>query len=160
MERSVIAFLIAMRGSFPRISPTGRRVAAAILVAAIFVLFTTPALAATNAADLTRQGLRGTANTAGLGTAATPLPVIIGNIIYAALSLTGIIFVLLTIYGGFIWMQARGNEEDVTKAKKIIESAIIGIIIAALAFAITSFVITRITDAQSATSAPAAGAGG
>jgi len=140
----------------PRLQQIVRQVTAATLLAVTFAFTAAPALAAsTNAADLTRQGLRGTAGTAGLGTEATPLPVIIGNIIYAALSLTGVIFVLLTIYGGFIWMQARGNEEDVTKAKKIIESAIIGIIIVGLSFAITSFVINRITEAQGATPAGA-----
>lgn len=100
------------------------------------------------AAECVRAGLGTTASTAGLGTEATPLAEIVGNIIYAALSLTGVIFVILIIYGGFIWMQARGNQEDVTKAKKIIESAIIGVILIGLAFAITSFVISRITEAQ------------
>lgn len=109
------------------------------------------------AAECATAGLGTTAGTAGLGTTATPLPVIVGNIIYGALSLTGVIFVILMIYGGFIWMQARGNQEDVQKAKKIIESAIIGIVLIGLAFAITSFVIRQITGAQGV---PPAASGG
>lgn len=97
------------------------------------------------AAQCAREGLTGTANTAGLGDTATSLPVIIGRFIYAALSLTGVIFVILMVYAGFLWMQARGKTEDIEKAKKIIETAIIGIVITALAFAITVFVISRIS---------------
>ncbi len=148
-----------MRVVRPRIHSAFTVVTAAALLAVAFV-FVQPASARESAADLTRQGLSGTANTAGLGTTATPLPVIVGTIIYAALSLTGIIFVILIIYGGFMWMQARGNQEDVAKAKKIIESAIIGVVIIGLAFAITSFVINRITEAQGATPAAAPAAGG
>lgn len=128
-------------------------VTAATLVA-VTLVFTTAASAQScppnkTAAECVRLGLGTTAGTAGLGATGTPLPVIIGNIIYAALSLTGVIFVILVIYGGFIWMQARGNTEDVKKAKDIITSAIIGIVLIGLAFAITSFVISRITEAQS-----------
>jgi predicted permease len=141
-----------MRVSAPRRFPVLALVAVTAFVA-VTLVFTSSAGAQAcppnkTAAECVRAGLGTTANTAGLGTEATPLPEIIGNIIYAALSLTGIIFVLLVIYGGFMWMQARGNQEDVQKAKKILESAIIGIVITALAFAITQFVMNRIIEAQ------------
>ena len=129
-------------------------VTAAIAVAVTFAS-ASPAFAEKSAATLTNEGLGLTAKTAGLGATATPLPVIVGNIIFAALSLLGIIFVLLMIYGGFIWMQARGNTDDVKKAKDIITNAIIGIAIIALAFAVTSFVVNRIAEAQRATPAAA-----
>ena len=147
-----------MRVTLPRITHTFPLVTAAIFVAVTFA-FTLPHASAQDcppgksAAECAKAGLGTTAKTGGLGEKAPELPVIIGNIIYAALSLTGIIFVILIIYGGFLWMQARGNTEDVTKAKKIIESAIIGIILIGLAFAITTFVINRITEAQGATPA-------
>ncbi|MDO8598690.1 MAG: pilin [bacterium] len=136
-----------MRAKLPRILQTLPLVTAALSVAVTFA-FAAPVFAEQTAAQLTQDGLKATAKTGGLGDVATPLPEIVGNIIYGALSLTGIIFVILIIYGGFIWMQARGNTEDVQKAKKIIESAIIGIVIIALAFAITNFVIDRLTEAQ------------
>lgn len=147
-----------------RVSAPRRFSVLAVVTAAMFVAVTFAFAAETSAqscppnktaAECVRAGLGTTASTAGLGTTATPLSEIVGNIIYAALSLTGVIFVILIIYGGFMWMQARGNQEDVAKAKKIIESAIIGIVLIGLAFAITSFVITQITSAQ--TSTPAAG---
>ena len=64
----------------------------------------------------------------------------INNIINIALSLLGIIFVLLTIYGGIIFMTARGNEEQTQKAKSVIIQSIIGLIIVIGAYAISYFV--------------------
>lgn len=101
------------------------------------------------AAECVRLGLRSTAKTAGLGEEPKQtLPQIIGNLINAALSMLGIIFLILMLYGGYIWMQAKGNTEDIDKAKKIIENAIIGIVVIGLAFAITNFVLDQITNAQ------------
>lgn len=70
---------------------------------------------------------------------------IIGVIIGVILSFLGVIFLLLIIYGGFLWMTAAGNEEKVTKAKKIIQNSIVGLIIVIAAYAITVFVGTQLT---------------
>ncbi len=71
----------------------------------------------------------------------------IGNIIKAALSFLGVIFLILMIYGGFLWMTAKGNEEEVTKAKNLINAAIIGLIIVVSAYAISYFVIKNLSGA-------------
>lgn len=57
------------------------------------------------------------------------------------LSFLGIIGVVIVIYGGMIWMTARGNDEQVEKAKKTLVSGIVGIIIVAIAWTITSYVL-------------------
>lgn len=64
----------------------------------------------------------------------------IGDIISRILSFVGVIFLILMITGGLIWMTAAGNEERVGKAKKLITSAVIGLIIVFSAYAITYFV--------------------
>lgn len=64
----------------------------------------------------------------------------IGLVISVALSLIGVVFLILMIYGGFIWMNSRGNEQDVEKAKNIIRNSIIGLLIVIAAYAITKFV--------------------
>lgn len=46
------------------------------------------------------------------------------------------------IYAGYLYVTAAGNEENVEKAKKIIIGAVIGIIFAASAFALTSTLVT------------------
>lgn len=87
-------------------------------------------------------GLNEAANAAGLSTnaAARDIPGRIGDIISTILGLVGIIFLILMIYGGLMWMTASGSEEQVGKAKKIITSAVIGMIIVFSAYAITYFV--------------------
>ena len=73
----------------------------------------------------------------------TPEP-FIGVIVQATLSLLGIIFIILMIYGGGLWMTAKGNEQQVDKAKDLITAAIIGLIIVVAAYAISYFVIKTI----------------
>ncbi|MCD4693873.1 hypothetical protein K8R62_00770 [bacterium] len=68
------------------------------------------------------------------------LPTMIGRIVGALLSFVGVIFLILMIYGGIMWMTARGNEQQVEKARSLIIAAIIGIIITLAAYAITIFV--------------------
>src|SRR3989338_6033650 len=54
---------------------------------------------------------------------------IIGNIIQAALIMIGTIFLVLIVYGGYLWMTARGNQEQVKKAKDIVIQASIGLVL-------------------------------
>ncbi len=68
------------------------------------------------------------------------VPEIIGTIVGAGLAFLGIVFLILMIYGGWIWMFAQGNEKEVEKAKGLITSAIIGLLIVLGAYAITAYV--------------------
>jgi len=63
-----------------------------------------------------------------------------GKSINIALQLVGLIFLLLTIYGGLLWMTARGAEDQITKARDIVIAAVIGLVIVISAYAITIFV--------------------
>ncbi|MCU0679465.1 MAG: hypothetical protein MUC28_03425 [Planctomycetes bacterium] len=63
----------------------------------------------------------------------------IGKIIAIILSFLGVIFLLLMIYGGFTWMTARGNEQQIAKAKGILYNALIGLIVVLAAYAITAY---------------------
>jgi len=72
------------------------------------------------------------------------LPQIIGLVIQAGLALLGIIFLGLMIYGGYTWMMARGNEQEVEKAKNIIKNALIGLIVVLAAYAITKLIMSNI----------------
>jgi hypothetical protein len=69
---------------------------------------------------------------------------IMGAIIGTFLSLLGVIFLILIMYGGFTWMTSGGNEIKVLKAKKILTEAIIGLIIILSAYSITYFVFHAI----------------
>lgn len=77
------------------------------------------------------------------------LEVVVARIINVSLSLIGIVLVALLVYAGWLWMTAAGEEEKITKAKGIIRSAIIGLIIVLAAYAISRFVIGRLIAATS-----------
>jgi hypothetical protein len=78
-------------------------------------------------------------STLGLGTADLKQSAI--NILQFVLTLMGLIAVTVIIYGGIVWMTAAGNEQRVDKAKKIITSAAIGLIVIILSWAIVIFVV-------------------
>lgn len=68
---------------------------------------------------------------------------LVGTVIKAILSISGLIFLILMVYAGILWMTARGDEANVTKAKDIIEAAVIGLFLTVSAYAITVFVTSR-----------------
>lgn len=76
----------------------------------------------------------------------TDIPTAIGKIIGAGLAFIGVLFFLLMIYGGFTWMIARGNETEVTKAKELIQAAVIGLVIVLAAYTVTSFISSNLTN--------------
>ena len=53
---------------------------------------------------------------------------------------------VMIIFGGFTWMTAAGNEERIKKAKAILTSAIIGLVIIMLSWALISFIVNRVND--------------
>ena len=69
------------------------------------------------------------------------------KLVRIALSLLGIVFLVIVLYGGYLWMTAGGNEERVGDAKKWIFSGVIGLAIILSAFGITTFVLNNITAA-------------
>jgi cysteine-rich repeat protein len=83
--------------------------------------------------------------TSGLGTSDIRLTV--ARIINVALSLLGIVALVIILYGGFVYMTAAGSEEKVAQAKKIITNGVIGMAIILSAFAITRFIFSRLGDA-------------
>lgn len=54
----------------------------------------------------------------------------------------GVAFLILIIYAGIIWMNARGDEAKIEKAKTILKNAIIGIIVAMMAYGLGWLVFT------------------
>ena len=114
-----------------------QNIALTVLATALISVFSAlPALAI-------NTGLDDTAREAGLDTdlAAKSVPEIVGSIIGVALSLLGILFLILMLYGGYTWMTSYGNEQKVTKAKGLIVDALIGLVIILAAYAITNFII-------------------
>ncbi|MFH1187264.1 MAG: hypothetical protein V1688_00190 [bacterium] len=70
----------------------------------------------------------------------------VGKIINYSLSMLGVIFLALLVYGGFIWMLAKGDSEEVTKSKDIIINAVIGIVVVLISYAITYYVVANLAN--------------
>ena len=75
------------------------------------------------------------------------ITLVIASIIKALLGLVGIIFVTLFIYAGFTYMTSGGVEEKITKAKKLMKNAVIGLVIIMTAYAIASFIAFALESA-------------
>lgn len=95
--------------------------------------------------SVTGFGTQDLAGDVGLGD--TDLITLVQNIIRIILGLLGLIAVILILYGGFMWMTAAGNDDQITKAKGIMKAAIIGLIVIFAAWAVAEFVISRMMTA-------------
>ncbi len=66
----------------------------------------------------------------------------IGSIVRVVLGLLGLLFVLLMLYAGLLWMTSSGNSDQVEKARGIIVQAVIGLIVIMAAYVLTVFVFS------------------
>ncbi|MBU1164523.1 pilin [Patescibacteria group bacterium] len=69
------------------------------------------------------------------------------TVVNFALGFFSVIFLILIIYAGYLWMTARGNDDQIEKAKKIITRTVIGAAIVLAAWMITLFVISTLLSA-------------
>ncbi len=111
------------------------------LLLALFLLVGLPVLAQTDE-------LAVTASQTSLGN--SDLTSVIGNIIKVFLGLLGIIFLIIFIYSGFLWMTAGGDDKQVARAKKMLINAVVGLVIILFAYGITAFIINALLDATGA----------
>ena len=70
----------------------------------------------------------------------------VGKIINIALSLVGTIFTVLIVYSGFLWMTASGDSSQIDKAKQILTSSVIGLIIVLSAYSLSNFIVGKMID--------------
>ncbi len=76
-----------------------------------------------------------------IGLPTTDIREIIANIIRVALGLLGIIALVIVLYGGWLWMTAGGNEDQIGKAKKTLINGAVGLVIILSAYSIVVFVM-------------------
>ncbi|OGH82899.1 MAG: hypothetical protein A2469_03325 [Candidatus Magasanikbacteria bacterium RIFOXYC2_FULL_40_16] len=68
----------------------------------------------------------------------------LGAVVKILMNFSGVIFMSLMVYAGFLWMTARGEEAKVDKAQSIIKASIIGLVIVVSAYSITFFIVPRL----------------
>lgn len=72
------------------------------------------------------------------------IPLIIGRVISAVLGIVGSLSLLMFVYGGFTWMTAAGNEQNITKGKNIVIWATVGIFIVFFSYALIKFLFSSL----------------
>ncbi len=112
------------------------------LISLILVIFSVFFISLPASADL--MGVNIVNNTIKLGND-DPRRVTI-QIVNLVLSFLGLIALIIVLFGGFKWMTSGGNQEQVSKAKKILIAGLIGLVIIILSWGITSFVISQLGD--------------
>lgn len=76
------------------------------------------------------------------------------SLIKVAISLLGMLTVVIILIGGFTWMTAGGNDEKIGQAKKWIFAGVIGLAIILSAYSITTFVLKNLVEATTSVEAP------
>lgn len=92
-------------------------------------------------------GLSGAAAGTGLTTSCTGsacLISVIGNVINLVLGFLGVVLLVMLLYAGFLWMSSGGDSKGVQAAKTMITNAVAGIVIVAVSYAITGFVLSSL----------------
>ncbi|HOX97386.1 MAG TPA: hypothetical protein PL066_03505 [bacterium] len=71
---------------------------------------------------------------------------IVGKVIAGVLGFLGVVFLVGIVYYGFRWMTAGGKSDVVKVAKDGITNLVIGLILVLSAYAITSFILSILTN--------------
>ncbi|OGH85864.1 MAG: hypothetical protein A2493_02350 [Candidatus Magasanikbacteria bacterium RIFOXYC12_FULL_33_11] len=125
-----------------------------IILTLIFsVLFLSPSfsLAQTNTStkstkDSALEQLHAGANGAGLQEQSSDPRIIASRVIKIFLSLLGTMAIFLFVYSGYLLITSHGESEKVTKARKIMTGAVIGMLLILLSFSITNFVGNKLQE--------------
>lgn len=114
----------------------------------MFMLFS-PAFAFAQLSSGTDTGLNTAAGQAGFDTTSPEsqsVGTFVGSrIITPLFALIGVIFMILIIYGGVLWMTGGGNPDTVKKAKSILVNSILGLLVILLAYGFTQFLFNSLT---------------
>lgn len=68
----------------------------------------------------------------------------VGMVVKSIIGILGIIFVILSIYAGIVWATAGGSSDKVSKAKAVLIAAVTGLIIVAISYTATEYVLKNL----------------
>ncbi len=120
----------------------------ALYGATAFLMFM-PMMAAAELQPDPNTSLQSIASDTGLGTE-SPIKVIL-SVVRFALGLLGLISVIIILLGGFRWMTAAGNDENIKKAKKILFAGLTGMVIVLVGLGVVQYVISTLKTATNTT---------
>lgn len=81
------------------------------------------------------------------------------TIVRLVLYFVGTIFFLLILYAGLKWMTAMGAADKINEAKTILETALIGLLIVAASYAISTLIFSRLSTPESSATICTSGGG-
>ncbi len=119
---------------------TAIRVGLIVFFVFLFLMPMHPAMAQL-ASDATNQ--LGAAS----GLSTQNIAVYIANIIRIFLGILGIVLTVIVLYAGYLYMLSQGDAAKIAKAKKIIQAAIIGLVIIFSSYAIVTFILNALLGA-------------
>jgi hypothetical protein len=97
-----------------------------------------------HAIDIFANACEGGGDNAVCAARADDFAVLVQNIISTLLAVIGVVAVIMLIIGGFRYVTSNGDSSAITSAKNTILYSVVGIVVAASAFAIVNFVLGRI----------------
>lgn len=68
----------------------------------------------------------------------------INTVFEVAVSIAGVIFLLLLLFGGFQYLNSAGSEDMAKKAQQTMMNALIGLIVVVLAYPVGNWIICQI----------------
>lgn len=87
------------------------------------------------------------ADAAGFGTVPENTPSsVIARLINVILGLVGILFLVILVYGGTLYLTSGGDKDKIEKAKKMLLSAIVGTVIIVISYALTTFIFGQLAN--------------
>lgn len=116
------------------------------LVGGLMVLTPASAVDCSTPQECMEQGLQSTGGTGG----DTDLASVIKLITNVLMFIIGAVAVIMVIIGGFQYVTSQGDSSKTTTAKNTILYAVIGLIVALLAYAIVQFVVDRFATSSTA----------
>lgn len=104
-------------------------------------LFVTPFVATTGAIDVYTGACDGNTSKICGATTNDDLPKIMKNVINLLFFVIGVIAVIMIIVGGIRYSTSGGDSSQIQAAKNTVLYAVVGLVVAILAFAIVNFVL-------------------
>jgi hypothetical protein len=83
-----------------------------------------------------------------LGLPSGDLRIVISNIINAFLGFVGILFTLIVLYAGFLYLFSMGDDTQTLKAKNTLTQGVIGLVIIFCSYSFVNFLINSIREAS------------
>lgn len=98
------------------------------------------------------KGLNETAGAANISQTAegvsptTGLSIFLGVTINYLFGAVAIVFIVIILIGGYLWMAARGSQEQIDKAKKFVTNGFFGLMVIFLSYALVFLILAALSN--------------